>query len=250
MLRRLIAAGCWLGIAVCGATLVMSHSDRALAQTARPPIKKPMSKSSTKTVTPAQAQELEQRAKKTQEEFLKESVELAKDFEDAGLFEEAKKVLEVVHKLNNDLPGLKDKIASLNDSMLSTNKTTFELDVSKGWGDPVGRVEKGRAFRIEATGTYKFITTLTVGPKGFATEELPRDMAGGVRCGALVALIVPVDAKGKPGKPLDPIEVGDSRDIKPQESGLLFINVNLPPGHKSIGKIDVLLSGYIARPTK
>ena len=29
MLLRLIAAGCWLGIAVCGATLVMSHSDRA-----------------------------------------------------------------------------------------------------------------------------------------------------------------------------------------------------------------------------
>ena len=148
------------------------------------------------------------------------------------------------------MPGLKDKIQSLNDSMLSTNKTTIDLDVSKGWGEPVGRVEKGRTFRVEATGTYKFITTLTVGPKGFATEELPRDMAEGVRCGALMALIVPVDAKGKPGKPLDPIEVGESRDIKPQESGMLFINVNLPPGHKSIGKIEVVLGGYIARATK
>ena len=250
MLHRLFAAGCWLGIAVCGGTLLMSHSDSALAQTARPPIKKPMPKGTTKTVTPAQAQEFEQRAKKTQEDFIKESVDLSKDFEDAGLFEEAKKVLEVVNKLNGDVPGLKDKIQSLNDSMLSTNKTTIDLDVSKGWGEPVGRVEKGRTFRVEATGTYKFITTLTVGPKGFSTEELPRDMAEGVRCGALMALIVPVDAKGKPGKPLDPIEVGESRDIKPQESGMLFINVNLPPGHKSIGKIEVVLGGYIARATK
>lgn len=248
-MRRSLFAGC-LTVAGLSALTVAMMSDDSTAQVTRPPVRKPITGkpgTTTTPVSPAEARELEQRAKKTQEDFIKESIDLSKDLEKAGLFEDAKKVLEVVRKVNDEVPNLKEKIEDLNNSMLSTNKSTIELDVSKGWGDPIARVEKGKPFRIEATGSYKFTTQLTVNPKGFANEDPVREMAAGVRCGAVVALIVPVDAKGKPGKPLDPIEVGDSKDIRPQESGLLFINVNVPPGHKSTGKIDILLSGHIIR---
>lgn len=244
---RLVTAG--IALLVGGVWV----TDQLVAQVAKPPIRKPGVGKPTSTAPAASVSEikdLEQRAKKTQEDFLKESAELARDLEKAGLFEQAKNVLEVIRKVNPDLAGVKEKIDELNDSVLSSNKGAIEIDVSKGWGDPVARVEKGKAFRVEATGTYRFMAQTTVSPKGFPTDDPARDMLPGVRCGALAALIVPIDAKGKPGKPLDPIEVGDSKDINPRESGLLFLNVNLPNGHKSTGKIDVILSGHLIRNTK
>ncbi len=251
-MRRSLFAGC-LTVAGISALTIALVADYSAAQVTRPPVRKPTTGGKTTTttpITPAEARELEQRAKKTQEDFIKESIDLSKDLEKAGLFEDAKKVLETVRKVNDDVPNLKEKIEDLNNSMLSTNKSTIELDVAKGWGDAIARVEKGKPFRIEATGSYKFTTQLTVSPKGFGNEDPVKEMSNGVRCGAVVALIVPIDAKGKPGKPLDPIEVGDSKDIRPQESGLLFINVNAPPGHKSTGKIDILLSGHVVRGAK
>lgn len=242
-----------LGVVVAAALAVglrWGGEELAVAQGVRPPIKKPTtSKGPSKLTqaTPAQVQEFEQRAKKTQDEFIKESVDLAKDLEEAGLYEDAKAVLETIGKVKDDVPGLKEKLQALKESALGSNKSSIDLDVAKGWTDPVGRVEKGKPFRVESTGTYKFSAMATLGPKGYPTDDLQKEMVPGARCGALCALIVPVDDKGKPGKPLDPIEIGEARDINPKENGLLFLSVNLPPGHKSTGKIDVVLSGHIIR---
>lgn len=234
-------------IATCG---VGWNWSLVRAQGTRPPmIKKPTTTKPSKlsTATAAQVQEFEQRAKKAQEEFIKESVEIVKELEDAGLFEEAKSLLETVGKLRDDIPGLKDKLQTLKESALGSNKSSIELDVAKGWTEPIGRIEKGNPFRVEVTGSYKFSSMATLNPKGFPTDDLQKEMLPGVRCGAVAALIVPIDDKGKPGKPLEPIEIGDGRDVNPKEGGLLFLNVNLPPGHKSTGKLDVILSGHVIR---
>lgn len=249
-MKRLLTFGL-ISASLLATAVVWRGIDSASAQgTVRPPIKKPMiSKGPSKSngATPAQMQEFDQRAKKVQEEFVRESADIAKDLEDAGLFEEAKAVLETIAKIKDDVPGLKDKLAALKESALGSNKSSIDVDVAKGWTDPVGRVEKGKPFRVESTGTYKFSAMATLSPKGYPTEDLQKEMLPGVRCGALSALIVPVDDKGKPGKPLEPIEIGDGRDVNPKESGLLFLSVNLPPGHKSTGKLDVILSGHIIR---
>gem|GEM_PF-351426 len=249
-MKRLAAFGL-LNVGLLAILLDGRGQEPAVAQgTVRPPIKKPITSKPPGKLTsanPAQVQEFEQRAKKAQEDFVRESADLAKDLEEAGLFEEAKAVLETISKIKDDVPGLKDKLAALKESALGSNKSSIEVDVAKGWTVPVGRVEKGKPFRVESTGTYRFSVMATLGPNGFPTDDLQKEMLPGLRCGALCALIMPVDDKGKPGKPLEPIEIGEGRDVNPKEGGLLFLNVNLPPGHKSTGKIDVILSGHIIR---
>lgn len=249
-MKRLAAFGL-LNVGLLTVLIDGRGQEPAIAQgTVRPPIKKPITSKPPGKLTsanPAQVQEFEQRAKKAQEDFVRESADLAKDLEEAGLFEEAKAVLETISKIKDDVPGLKDKLAALKESALGSNKSSIEVDVSKGWTVPVGRVEKGKPFRVESTGTYRFSVMTTLGPNGFPTDDLQKEMLPGLRCGALCALIMPVDDKGKPGKPLEPIEIGEGRDVNPKEGGLLFLNVNLPPGHKSTGKIDVILSGHIIR---
>jgi hypothetical protein len=131
---------------------------------------------------------------------------------------------------------------------MTENPSEVSLDVSKGWNNPIARVEKGKPIRIQAAGNYRFQIAATVlGPEGFPTKDV-KDLIKNVRVGALTAIVIPIDGKGKAGKPGDPIEVGASREITPRENGLLFLAVNAPPGHRSTGKLTVQLSGYVKPP--
>jgi|GEM_PF-308845 hypothetical protein len=202
--------------------------------------------------SPIQLRQLELARKKTLEEFVTNTVKLSVEYERVGLLEESKKLLQTVQKIEAGAPGLKkqlqDKLDSLENSIMSENPFQFELDTSKGWGDPIARVQKGKPIRIQSAGNYRFQLQTVVGPKGFPTEDPIKEMAKGVRCGALMALIVPVDDKGKPGKPSGQIEIGEGREITPKDNGLLFLSINAPLGHKCTGDIDIQLSGYVRPP--
>jgi hypothetical protein len=205
-------------------------------------------KGSTPTASPAEVQKLQLRLQKTQKDFIDETADLAIEFEKAGLLEESKKLLQALERLDGNLPGVKAKLESLEESIMTRNPAELSLDVSKGWNDPIARVEKGKPIRIQAVGKYRFqVAAVVVGPDGFPTKDV-RDLIKNVRLGALTALIIPIDAKGKPGKPGEPIEIGAGREITPKESGYLFLAVNAPPGHKSTGKLDIELSGYVKAP--
>jgi len=69
-------------------------------------------------------------------------------------------------------------------------------------------------------------------------------MAAGVPGGALMGMIVGKDQAGK-SKPGKPFKIGSGSVFTPKHDGLLFLRVNLPPGHKCKGKISVTMSGYI-----
>ena len=43
----------------------------------------------------------------------------------------------------------------------------------------------------------------------------------------------------------EPFEIGASKEFTPKEDGILLLNVNLPSGHKSTGKLRVHVSGHI-----
>ncbi|MDA0586504.1 MAG: hypothetical protein O2820_06635 [Planctomycetota bacterium] len=205
-------------------------------------------KSDTPTISPAELQKLQLRLQQTQKDFLDETADLAIEFEKAGLLEESKKLLEALQRLDGNLPGVKAKLESLEESIMTKNPAEVSLDVSEGWNNPIALVEKGKPIRIQAVGKYRFqVASIVVGPEGFPTEDV-RDVIKNVRLGALTALIIPIDAKGKPGKPGEPIEIGAGKEITPKESGLLFLAVNAPPGHKSTGKLDIQLSGYVKAP--
>lgn len=203
---------------------------------------------SKKKATPPNAlqlRQLELARKKTVEEFISNTVKLSVEYERVGLLEESKKLLQTVQKLEAAVPGLKQKLEALENSIMSENPFQFELDTSKGWGDPIARVQKGKPVRIQSAGSYRFQIQGVVGPNGFPTEDPIKEMAKGVRCGALMALIVPVDDKGKAGKPGGQIEIGEGREITPKDNGLLFLTINAPTGHKCTGDIDIQLSGYV-----
>jgi hypothetical protein len=64
-------------------------------------------------------------------------------------------------------------------------------------------------------------------------------MVPGVPCGALMGMIF---NDGKPGKAF---HIGESLDLTPAESGLLFLKINAPPGNKNSGKVKVAISGNV-----
>lgn len=196
----------------------------------------------------AEVKALELREKNAREQFLRDTAKLAKDYEDAGLLEKAKSLLKTVQRVDSSIAGVQEKLETIEETILTANPFQFQVDTAKGWGEPVARVEKGKPFRIAAKGTYKFVVQETLGPTGFPSDDPIRQMPKGIAGGALMAIVIPVDDRGKPGKPGQPAEIGDGKEITPKDSGLLFIGVNAPAGNRNLGKIDVQLSGYLASP--
>lgn len=234
------------GALACLMLLSIPSSPSLFGQSTSSKTKKTTSKKNdSPKVSAAQAQELSVRAEKARDQYIRDAFELSQEFEQAGLLEEAKTLLQSMQKLKNDLPGVKERIEKLDETMLSRNDAQIDIDVSKGWGDPLAKVEKDKPFRIRSGGTYKFSAQATLTPQGYPTGDPVKEMPRGVSCGALMAIIIPVDDKGKPGKPGQPIEVGTEKEITPRESGLLFVSVNAPPQHHSTGKLTIELSGNI-----
>ena len=205
-------------------------------------------KNSKPTASPAELQKLKIRVLQTQKNFIDETAQLAIDFEQAGLLEESRKLLQALQRLDGEIPGVKEKLKALDETIMTGNPSQISLDVSQGWSESVARVTKGKPVRIQAVGKYRFQVAATVlGPEGFSGKDV-RGLVKNVRVGALTALIIPIDSKGKAGKPTDPVEIGTGREITPQASGLLFLAVNAPAGHRSTGRLEVQLSGYVKPP--
>lgn len=217
---------CVVGVCLLSSSDVLTL---AVAQTKSKTSKKP---TNTKT--------LDLRALKVQADFVKESTELARSYEAAGELEKAKRIYGALSRLNPQSKEIRDRIKLLDNAILSLNEFDIEIDVAHGWGAPRARVAKGKKFKVQAAGTYKFQATLPLGPAGFrTTDPTKNDLAENIRCGALMGLIV---ANGKPGKPF---LIGADKEISASGSGLLYLRVNVPAGSKCTGRLNVRLGGYV-----
>lgn len=185
---------------------------------------------------------IDARAEEVQEGFIRDSVKLALEYEEAGLLEKSKQVLEAVVKLKDDLPGVREKIKKLDEQLLTANNVDAEVDASKGWGGPIGQVYKGQKVRFEASGTYRFVTNLTLDTTGFSKTDPINDLAEGVPVGSLIGMVINKDKK------TEIFYVGPGVDYSPKDDGVLFLKLNLPSGHKSSGKLKVKISGNIQTP--
>ncbi len=246
MQRFVVIGTCVVAICIAAATVVPSGLERAAqAQSGKSKSKSKSKSGKSKLGKSSKAgktntKKLDADAKNLEETFIRAAAELSHDYEKAGDLESSKKLLQTILKVNPKVPGVREQIKKLDEEILTANELEVEIDVSKGWGAPLGRVSQGEPFRISAKGKYKFITNLSVGPDGFPTKDPAKDMAKNVACGALMGLML--DSKGKPGRPF---AIGENEEITPKQDGILFLAVNIPPGSRCNGKLRVQLSGNI-----
>ena len=249
-MRKSVTALTIASVAIAAlAIFVPPRSDSVQAQTSKS--KSKFGKSKSKSTKIASTKLIDVKAQRAEQLFMREVAELARAYENAGHLERSKQMLQTILKLNPSVPGVAAKIKQLDETILSSNKVEFAVDTSKNWGSPRARVAKGKPFRIEATGTYQFVTSVLVSPLGFPTDDPTKQMAAGVPCGALMGLILgPSSSKNKKQKqtPPKPFVIGAGKEITPKEDGILFLSVNAPPGHKCLGRIQVRMSGYLAAP--
>ncbi len=243
-------------VVVAGGAIIWSDASRAVAQTGASKTKTKIGTSKSKV---SDSKELDTRAEKNLEAFVADTVKLAEEYEKAGKFEEAQDQLRNVGKLKPDLPGLKEKIDKLGEAVFETNDFDLDLDVSDSWKKMV-LVSKGKPVRVEASGSYKITLAGPTDANGLPTKDPRTDMAAGVRCGALMGIVVATQDSGAgattgagAGKTTgrnndkvgEPFEIGASKEFTPKEDGILLLNVNLPAGHKSTGKLRVHVSGHL-----
>ncbi|MEO1994962.1 MAG: hypothetical protein ABGZ17_06770 [Planctomycetaceae bacterium] len=222
-----------LRLMLCMATLISLVPSAAWAQSSKP---KGQSKSKQSKSGGASVRAIDLKADRLQAEFIRNAAQIAKDYSDAGQLEKSKQILQTLLKLNPGLTQVRDRVKLLDETILQANSKQFEIDAGHSWSPPVAQVFKGRAFRIKATGTYKFVTNLSISVQGF--PEGQTGLAQGIPCGALMGMII---GQGKPGKPF---AVQAGREMTPKDGGLLVLRINAPPGSQCSGKLQIQLSGY------
>lgn len=200
-----------------------------------------------RTDAPANLKALDDKAQDLERSYLTGLYDLAESYEEAGQLEKAKRALEEILKVKPDAEGVKNRLQELEDAVFEGTSHVVEVDASKGWIATGVFVKKEQPIRLAANGTYRYIVNESIGPEGFRSDDVMRDMAPDVPNGAVMALIVPPPRPGQrqPPKPSGPFTIGDGRDLEPPTDGMLLLRINVPPGSKCIGKIKVMLSGNI-----
>ncbi len=190
------------------------------------------------------SQQLEIRMTKAEEGLLKEYMEVAKEYLKKGEKVEALTVLKRVEHINPEMEGLKQQMDRIGEELMQENEAKLELDVSKGWGNPVCEVTEGKTFRLAAVGEYKMNFSTTISLTGLPTKDPAADHISVGPFGALIGVIV---TDGKPG---EPFVVNGGLEHTPKKSGQLYLRVNVPAAAKCTGDIKLQLSGAITSITK
>jgi hypothetical protein len=183
-------------------------------------------------------QQLATRITKAEEALLKEYLTVVDEYYKQGDREAAVEVLQRIAVIDPKLPGVKERINSINEEMLQENGIRSDLDVSKSWTS-ICEVEAGRPFRLQATGEYKLDFTTTVPVTGLSTNDPRQDHIAAAPFGALIGVVL---TDGKPG---DPFPVNGSLEHTPKKSGQLYLRVNVPMSAKCKGDLKLQISGAV-----
>ena len=189
---------------------------------------------------------VESRAQEARQTYLTQLADLAKTYEAAGDVDKAQATLREILKITPDNDGVRNKLRELGDKVFDENQRVIEIDSAKGWFSTGLKVMKGEPIRITAEGSYKFIVTADVGPDGFPSGDVMREMSDKAPCGALMATIVPEPTpRNRTPQPIEPFAIGGSREVEPEVDGLLLLRLNIPPNSKCIGKVKARVAGNI-----
>jgi len=203
-----------------------------------------------KPLTPSQIKSMDAEAARLQQSFLGGMEDLARSYEDAGQLDRAKRAFEEILKIDPENEEAAKHLKQFEEAVFDANAQNVEVDASYGWTATGLAVAKDKPIRFEASGTYKFVVNEAVGPDGFSTEDVVRDMAN-APVGALVGVVMPPQTA--PGERAEernagkPFLIGSQSEFKPKEDGFLFVKLNVPPASKCAGKVKVTVSGNIQR---
>ena len=200
-----------------------------------------------KPLTASEVKQIDNRLEKLQETFETESSAIIDGYERSGHYERAKFLLEVVLKLDPKNDSVKKRIAELDERILERTEFERRFDVSSEWTF-VGTVNQDRAARVEATGEYKFsIVGASLGPGGFPSDDISRDLLPQIPTGALMGMIL-TEAMVKEKKTPEPFAIKSKYYFTPKMDVELYLKVNLPPGSKCNGDLKLKLSGIARAP--
>ncbi len=205
-----------------------------------------------KPPSPAEMRRLDAKLAAVSDSFLRDTTTLIASYENAGQFDRAKLILEVLQKLDPKNEAIQTKLKLLNGRIMEATLQELDLDADAQW-TPVGRVVKGRPIRIEASGEYKVTATVETGPAGLPSANPVTDMVAGIPLGGLMGVILPAAASPategqasqgnqQPQQPR-PFPVGATYDRPADRDGILYLKVNVPPGSKCTGQLRARLSG-------
>ena len=202
---------------------------------------------------PPSPRELDAQAQQLRDTFVRDAVALADGFAEAKQPEKAMALLDAVLRVAPDAPGVEQKVEALNESVLASGETTFDLPAGGGWV-PAGRVFKGQPYRIAAAGEYRLQLNGDVGPAGLPPGDKTAGYLPDQPLGALLGSHVAAadlrgqrrPARGRDQGP-DVFVLGDREGSErtPDDDGMLFLRLNVPEGAKLNGKLRVTVSGRI-----
>jgi hypothetical protein len=205
-----------------------------------------------KPATPSQLKSMDAEAQKLIDSYAAGLQDLAQSYEDAGQVERAKAMLDALLKVDPENERAKAKLKEFSEAVFAANELEIDVDAANAWTATNISVMKEKPVRFAASGTYKFIVNETLGPDGFPTTDVVRDMAD-APLGALVGVVVPpqalpggrADAQQKlPGRPF---LIGSEKEYTPTEDGVVYVKLNVPPASKCSGKVRVTISGNLRR---
>lgn len=205
-----------------------------------------------KPPSPAEMRRLDAKLAAVSESFLRDTTTLIASYENAGQFDRAKLILEVLQKLDPKNEAIQAKLKMLNERIMEATLQDLDLDADAQW-TAIGRVVKGRPIRIEASGEYKVTATVETGPAGMPSANPVTDLVAGVPLGALMGVILPATdtSGGESQQPAGnqqaqqprPFAVGAAYDRPADRDGILYLKVNVPAGSKCTGGLKARVSG-------
>jgi hypothetical protein len=196
-----------------------------------------------KPLSAAETKKIDVRLEKLQETFSNESSAIIDEYENAGQYERAKFLLEVLQKLDPKNETIKKRVSDLEEKILRRVETDQKFNTASGEWTLIGTVQKDVPARVEASGEYKMnLVASNIGPDGFPTEDVTRELVGRVPTGALMGMIV-TEANQKDKKVPEPFAIKSKHDFTPKQDGELYLKVNVPPGSKCVGDLKLKLNG-------
>ena len=208
-----------------------------------------------KKLSATQLRTLDTQADKAKAEYLKSLVDLAKNYEDAGMTEKTREILQAILVVSPKDPAVEKKIKEIDESVFQKNEFEFKFDTSKPWTNAGIQLSKDQPIRITAEGDYKVFVSETLGPEGYANDDPTKDLVSGIPMGALIAAMAPPGREGASGgtgrrgnsqkeDEVKPFNVGRALEFTPKADGPIFFKVNVPPVSKATGIIRITIRGH------